>query len=78
MLREGSSTNRKDVYEDRTKCARKEVEPTFPVNDHGFSEENVSDEVRSIAAFAVQQMENNGGAKRSIVDIMSVKRQVIK
>jgi hypothetical protein len=76
VLREDSSTNSKDIYEDRTKCARKEVEPIFPVNDHGFSEENVSDEIRSIAAFAVQQMENNGDAKRSVVDIMSVKRQV--
>jgi len=76
VLREDTSTNTKEIYEDRTKCARKEVEPIFPTNGHGFGEENVSDEIRSIAGFAVQQMENNGGVKRSIVDIMSVKRQV--
>lgn len=78
VLREDSSKNTRDIYEDRTKCAKKEFEPIFPVNDHGFGEENVSDEIRSIAAFAVQHVENNGDAKRSVVDIMSVKRQVIK
>lgn len=77
VLREDSSTNKKDIFEDRTKCARKEVEPIFPVNDHGFGEENVSDEIRNIAAFAVQQMENDGDFKRSVVDVMSAKRQVI-
>ncbi|XP_021923638.1 uncharacterized protein LOC110831681 isoform X2 [Zootermopsis nevadensis] len=75
VLREDSSKNTRDIYEDRTKCAKKEFEPIFPVNDHGFGEENVSDEIRSIAAFAVQHVENNGDAKRSVVDIMSVKRQ---
>jgi hypothetical protein len=77
VLREDSSTDTKVISEDRTKCARKEAEPIFPVNDQGFSEENDSEEIRSIATFAVQQLENNGDAKRSIIDIMSVKRQVI-
>jgi hypothetical protein len=77
VLREYSSTDTKVISEDRTKCAKKEAEPIFPINDQGFSEENDSEEIRSIATFAVQQLENNGDAKRSIVDIMSVKRQVI-
>jgi hypothetical protein len=77
VLREDSSTDAKGIYDNKTKCARKEVEPIFPTNDHGFGEENVSDEIRSIAAFAVQKLENNGDAKRSVIDIMSVKRQVI-
>jgi hypothetical protein len=76
VLREYSSTGTKVISEDRTKCAGKEAEPIFPINDQGFSEENDSEETRSIATFAVQQLENNGDAKRSIIDIMSVKRQV--
>lgn len=76
VLRENSSANAKDVVEDRTKCAAKEVESLLPTNGHGFGEESVTDEIRGIAAYAVQQLENNGNAKRSVVDIMSVKRQV--
>jgi hypothetical protein len=76
VLRENSSANTKDIVGDKTKCATKEVEPILPTNGHGFSEESITDEVRGIAAFAIQQLENNGDAKRSVVDIMSVKRQV--
>ena len=76
VLRENSSVNAKDIVEDRTKCAAKEVELLLPTNGHGFGEESITDEIRGIAAYAVQQLENNGDAKRSIVDIMSVKRQV--
>jgi len=76
VLRENSSANAKDVVEDRTKCAAKEVESLLPTNGHGFGEESITDEIRGIAAYAVQQLENNGNAKRSVVDIMSVKRQV--
>jgi hypothetical protein len=77
LLREKSSTDPEAIYVDWKKCARKEAEPVFPTNDHGFTEENVSEEIRNIATFAVQQLENNEDAKRSIIDIMSVKRQVI-
>jgi hypothetical protein len=76
VLRENSSVNAKDIAEDRTKCAKKEVESLLPTNGHGFGEESITDEIRGIAAYAVQQLENNGDAKRSVVDIMSVKRQV--
>lgn len=76
VLRENSSANAKDIVEDRTKCAAKEVESLLPTNGHGFGEESITDEIRGIAAYAVQQLENNGNAKRSVVDIMSVKRQV--
>jgi hypothetical protein len=76
VLRGNSSATTKDIAEDRTKCAKKEVEPILPTNGHGFGEESVTDEIRGIAAFAVQQLESNGDAKRSLVDIMSVKRQV--
>lgn len=76
ILRENSSVNAKDIAEDRTKCATKEVESILPTNGHGFGEESITDEIRGIAAYAVQQLENNGDTKRSVVDIMSVKRQV--
>lgn len=76
ILRENSSVNTKDIAEDRTKCAKKEVEALLPTNGHGFGEESITDEIRGIAAYAVQQLENNGDAKRSVVDIMSVKKQV--
>lgn len=76
VLRENSSLNAKDVVEDRTKCAAKEVELLLPTNGHGFGEESITDEIKGIAAYAVQQLENNGDAKRSVVDIMSIKRQV--
>lgn len=76
VLRENSSVNTEDVVDDRTKCAAKEVESLLPTNGHGFGEESITDEIRGIATYALQQLENNGDAKRSVVDIMSVKRQV--
>ncbi|XP_069682652.1 uncharacterized protein [Periplaneta americana] len=76
VVREDSTTNAKIVLEDKTKCAKKETESVFPTNGHGFIEDSVRDEVRSIAAFAVQQSEVSGEPKRSVIDIMSIKRQV--
>jgi hypothetical protein len=76
VLRDNSSADTKDIAEDRTKCVTKEVEPILPTNGHGFGEESITDEIRGIAAFAVQQLKSNGEARRSVVDIMSVKRQV--
>ena len=74
-VRENVSTNPKEVLADRSKCAKKEFDPIFPSSGHGFSVENATDEIKSIAAFAVQQRENSD-RKRNVIDIMLVKRQV--
>ncbi|KAJ9595093.1 hypothetical protein L9F63_013619 [Diploptera punctata] len=75
-VREDRSTRTKEVLTDKVKCAKKEFEPVLPTSGLGFIEENVTNEIRSIAAFAVQQAEKNN-EKRSVIDIMSVKRQVV-
>ncbi|PSN32331.1 hypothetical protein C0J52_17637 [Blattella germanica] len=63
-VRENLQTHTKEVLTDRAKCAKKEIEPVIPSFGHGFSEENITDEIRSIAAFAIQQSQNNGANKR--------------
>ncbi|XP_063233965.1 uncharacterized protein LOC134537443 isoform X2 [Bacillus rossius redtenbacheri] len=71
----GSEEDIRARVDEGLKCAEKEPVPFLPAGDQGFVDvDDVEGEARDIAEYAIRQLEEGRAQRRSILDIMSLKK----